>query len=666
MQVRSDIPVLFFPGKVHVSSAPPSRPFATSRTGISVVAVALLALMAVLAGGAALRESVTFDEVAHIGAGVSYLQKFDLRLNEEHPPLPKMLAALPLVLLGTRADYSNTSWTISEKFFPAYLGQWVFGDWLLTHWNDEAKVLAWARLPMLLLTLALGWIVFVYARQLGGDWAGLLCLAVFVSTPAFLTFGPLVLTDMAVTLFSLLTIWRFADLWQNPTKRNAFLLGMSFAGALLSKFTAGILLFVFLAFSLSTRWLPLPGQPEDKAEARGWRKLRWKLTRRGIFGAAITVYVFYFIFSIRQTTNVLYLLGHGPAWIPLRRLLMPAWLYLRGVGLVMLTSSRPSFILGHAYPHGVWFYYPIVFVLKTPLGFLVLLLLCLGLAVVGRKRLGNTRERAIPEGQEFHWRAIWVCLIVFLAFCMLGRMSISIRHFTVPIVLLILLIAPLPRLLASLHVTSPIIGRIATGLAAICALSCLFTALRTYPFYMPYINALGLGRPAYTLLNDSNVDWNQALPEVKRFAQEHAIEHVKIDEYGVIEVTDVVPNAELWDCQKATAADVGSWVVVSGSCILDGQNCGWLQQFPMQSIAGGSMYAIHLPAQIPAAGSPGGPPLPSEYRFIGGTPFDMQVYFLGAIRDPEKLHQVLAQMQVRFQEARDAAKKKSAAGKDTK
>jgi hypothetical protein len=471
---------------------------------------------------------------------------------------------------------------------------------------------------------------------------------------------------MAVTLFSLITIWRFADLWQNPTKRNAFLFAMSFAGALLSKFTAGILLFVFLAFSLSTRWLPLPGQPRDKAEARSWRKLRWKLTRLGIFWAALTVYVFYFIFSIRQTTNVLYLLGHGPAWIPLRRLLMPAWLYLRGVGLVALTSSRPSFILGHAYPHGVWFYYPIVFVLKTPIGFLALLLLGLGLAVAGRKRLGQTPQRAIPEGQEFHWRGIWICLIVFLAFCMLGRMSISIRHFTVPIVILILLIAPLPGLLASLRTTAPLVDRIATGLAAICALSCLFTAVRAYPFYMPYINSLSFGRPAYTLLNDSNVDWNQALPEVQRFAQEHAIEHVKIDEYGVIEVSDAVPNGELWDCQKASAADAGSWIVVSGASILDGHNCGWLQQFPMQSIAGGSMYAIQLPAQIPAAGSPGGPPLPSDYRFIGGTPYDMQVFFLGTIRDPEKLRQVLAEMQVRFQEARDAAKKKSAAGQDAK
>jgi 4-amino-4-deoxy-L-arabinose transferase-like glycosyltransferase len=173
----------------------------------SVVAGLLLLLfMAILAGGAAWRESVTIDEVSHIGAGVSYLQKLDLRLNEEHPPLPKVLAALPLVLRGAHADYSHISWTVSEEFFPAYMGQWVFGEWLLTKWNNPVAALAWARLPMLLLTLVLGWVLYVYARRLGGNWGGLLCLSIYVSTPTFLAFGPLVHTDIAVTLFSRLTL----------------------------------------------------------------------------------------------------------------------------------------------------------------------------------------------------------------------------------------------------------------------------------------------------------------------------------------------------------------------------------------------------------------------------------------------------------------------------
>jgi hypothetical protein len=84
----------------------------------------LLALMGFLAGGAALRESVTFDEVADIGAGVSYWQKLDLRFNEEHPPLAKYVAAIPLLLRRTRADYSHISWTNSTKFLPhAFVGE---------------------------------------------------------------------------------------------------------------------------------------------------------------------------------------------------------------------------------------------------------------------------------------------------------------------------------------------------------------------------------------------------------------------------------------------------------------------------------------------------------------------------------------------------------------
>ncbi len=647
-------------------SAPPLTP-TTSPSGVRfrIAAALLLVMMGTLAGGSALRESVTLDEVAHIGAGVSYLQKFDLRLNEEHPPLPKLLAAIPLVLRGTHADYSHISWTISEKFFPAYLGQWVFGDWLLTKWNEQATVLVWARLPMLLLTLALGWIIFNSARQLGGDWAGLLCLVVFVSSPAFLTFGPLVLTDVPVTLFSLITIGRFADLWKNPTKRNAFLFGLSFAGALLSKFTAGILIFVFVAFTLSARWLPLPGQPSERTELRIWRKLRWKMTRRGTLWAALAVYVFYFVFSIRQSTDVLYLVGHGPAWIPLRRLLMPAWLYLRGVLIVLVTSSRPTFVLGHAYPHGVWFYYPVVFALKSQLGFLALLLLALMFALLHEPSPGE-RTRLIRSRLDYHWRAVCVALMVFLAFCVIGRMAISIRHFTVPITLLILLLAPLPGALVRLRRAEPILGTIASGLTAVCALSCLITAVSVYPFYLPYINALSFGRPAYTLLNDSNVDWNQALPEVRHFVEQQKIDHIKVDEYGFTEVTDYVPNGEVWDCQKATDADAGSWVAISAGSILDAHNCAWLQQFTMQPIGGGSMYALHLPSQIPSAGSPGGPPLPSAYRYLGGMQVDTRTYFMKVIHDPDELHQVLAEMQARFQEAREAMKKGSSPSKDVK
>jgi 4-amino-4-deoxy-L-arabinose transferase-like glycosyltransferase len=613
----------------------------------SIVAGLLLMFMAILAGGSALRESVTIDEVAHIGAGVSYLQKLDLRLNEEHPPLPKVLAALPLVLGRAHADYSHISWTVSEKFFPAYAGQWVFGEWLLTKWNNPRTTLAWARLPMLLLTLVLGWVLYAYARRLGGNSGGLLCLSIYVSTPAFLTFGPLVHTDMAVTLFSLVTLWRFAEAWQNPSRKNALLFGLSLAGALLSKFTAGILFFVFVAVALSTRWRTLPGQPIAKPEARAWRRLRWRFTLQGILLAALVVYVFYFIFSLNQTTDVLYRLGHGSAAIPLRRLLMPPWLYLRGVLMVLITGSRPTFILGHAYPHGVWFYFPVLFVLKSSLGFLGLLVLALALAL-GSKRRHNPHNPAVPAELKIHWRVLWVSLVVFTCFCLLSRLDISIRHFSIPLVLLILLLAPLPHLVKGLRLFAPASGRLVGAMAGVLILNCIFTAVQAYPYYFPYINAFGLGHPAYALVNDSNLDWNQSLPEVKRFADRHALQKVNLDEWGFNDPTATVPQAEVWDCQRPTAADAEQWAVVSANMIMDGHNCIWLMQYPNQRLAGGSMYAVHLPKHIPAAGSLGGPPLPSAFREFAGAPFDLRAFFLDLNRRPDKLPQAMEELQAKF------------------
>jgi Dolichyl-phosphate-mannose-protein mannosyltransferase len=615
-----------------------------------VAGLLLLLLMAILAGGAALRESVTIDEVSHIASGVSYLQKFDLRMNEEHPPLPKVLAALPLVLRGTRADYSHISWTISEKFFPAYMGQWVFGEWLLTKWNDPVRTLAWARLPMLLLTLALGWVLFVYARRLGGNWGGLLCLSVYVSMPAFLAFGPLVHTDIAVTLFSLLTLWRFAENWQNPSRRNALLFGLALAGALLSKFTAGILFFAFVAFALSTRWRAVPGQPLAKPEARAWRRLRWRTTLQGILWAAAVVYVFYFIFSLNQTTDALYRLGHGAAAVPIRRLLMPPWLYLRGVLMVLITASRPTFILGHAYPHGVWFYFPVVFALKSPLGFLALLALAAALALRHKAR-EKAGDPTISAELAIHWHVLWVALIVFTGFCLLSRLDMSIRHFSVPLALLMLLLAAVPRMVERLRLSGPTAGRLVGATAGVLALSCLFTAVRAYPYFFPYINALRFGHPGYELMNDSNLDWNQSLPEVKRFAEQHGLQKIDLDPHGLDDPMVTVPQAEFWDCQKPTAADDGQWAVVSATMIMDDHNCVWLMQYAPQTLAGGSMYAVHLPEHIPAAGSSGGPPLPSEFRNFAGAPFDLQVFFLDLIRHPEKLPQAVQEIQAKFSSA---------------
>jgi hypothetical protein len=604
-----------------------------------LLALVLLAGMAVLAGGAALRESVTVDEVSHIGAGVSYLERLDLRMNPEHPPLAKVLAAIPLVIRGVRADYSHISWSISEKFFPAYMGQWVFGEWLLERWNDPKTLLKWARLPMLLLMLALGCAVFLLARRLGGSWGGLLCLTLYVSTPAFLAFGPLVHTDVALALFSLLALWTFADLWREPTRGNVLLFGLSLAGALLSKFTAGVLFFAFGVFVLSLLLRRVPGTPENKTEARSWRRNRLRATLVGTLWAALIVYLFYLVLSWHQPSDALYRLGTGSLALFFRRLLLPPVLYLRGVFMVLLTGSRPTFILGQSYPHGVWFYFPVVFALKTPLGFLLLLPVSLLIALRRRSRGSSS---AIPSQLAMHWRVLWVSLLVFTGTCILSPLDISIRHFTVPLVLLILLLAPVPRMLGELRGRSGL--SVGGAVVAVLAASCLFTAVRAYPYYFPFINSLSLGHPGYELVNDSNVDWNQSLPELERFVEEHRLQGIAVDEYGFSDPTVFVPRAHVWNCQTPGPGDSGQWIALSANMILDGHNCAWLMQYPHEALAGGSMYAVHLYRQIPAAGRPGGPPPPSSFRQFGGAPFDFQGLFLHLYQHPNDLPRAMEWM----------------------
>lgn len=454
-----------------------------------IAAAVLLVVMFFLTGGAALRESATVDEVAHVGAGLSYLQRLDLRLNPEHPPLGKVLAAIPLVLRGTRADYAGPAWTIANDFFPAYGAQWIFGDAVLGRWNVWKPTLLWARLPMLVLTLIFAWLMYCYGSRLGGPWGGLLCLVAYVTTPAFLTFGPLVITDLPVTLFSVIALWQLGEIWVTASRRNSVMFGLALAGALLSKFTGLLIVLVIPILFLHTRFWPTSDQPGEPPARKTWRRARWRCAWQGVAWAAVVVYGVYFLLSWNQPDDALNRVGSGSlAWL-IRRPLMPLWLYCRGLLFMLVTSSRPTYLFGHAYPHGFPLYFPVVMALKSTLPYLLLLSLAAVLSVIARK----SGVKTIPEAFRPHWRVLIVGFLVFLSACLLSRLNISIRHFMVPIALLTLMLAPLPRTMNRLpH------RRILQGSTILLAAGSLISVARAYPYFFPFVNALAWGSQRIT------------------------------------------------------------------------------------------------------------------------------------------------------------------------
>jgi hypothetical protein len=378
--------------------------------------------------------------------------------------------------------------------------------------------------------------------------------------------------------------------------------------------------------------------------------------------AAVAVYAVYFVLSWNEPTDSLGFLGHNAAALLLRRLLMPPWIYLRGLAVFTFTGKPPAFILGHTYPHGVWFYFPVLFLLKSPIAFLLLLVLALVVGLVAKLR--PVRVAVIPEGMELHWRAAWVFLVVYTGACLLSRFQFSIRHFSVPLALMVLLLAPLPRTLDLLRRSGWPAARAVVWLTVALGLASVATAVRAYPYYLPFLNSFTGGRPGYDLVSDSNLDWNQGFFDVENFVRRRGFNRVLIDEYGFSEPSVYIPEARFWNCQEAVPEDGGQWAIVSSNLIEDSHNCVWLLRYPHEALAGGSMYAFDLPARIPLAGDPDGPPLPENYHKFANIPLpgDGRLMFLNSIRDPQQLQptwdRLMAQaMEMQKQERSTKAKR---------
>jgi hypothetical protein len=248
---------------------------------------------------------------------------------------------------------------------------------------------------------------------------------------------------------------------------------------------------------------------------------------------------------------------------------------------------------------------------------------------------------------ELHWRAVWISLLVFTIAWMLSRLDISIRHFSVSLALLTLLLAPLSRTLESLQESGWRLARACSWFTVALAGASLITAVRAYPYYIPFVNSLSFGYPGYHLVNDSNLDWNQSLMDVRRFTELQGIQSPLVDEYGFSDPSVYIPGARIWNCQQPAAVDAGQWAVVSANMIEESHNCTWLLRYPHQALAGESMYAFQLPAQIPPPGEPGGPPLPRDYRNFAGIPGswpDLRLIFLRGSLDSKQLPSAMHQL----------------------
>jgi 4-amino-4-deoxy-L-arabinose transferase-like glycosyltransferase len=550
------------------------------RVILRLLAFFLLVAMLLMMLGSSHEDAFTSDEPAHITAGYSYLRFQDGRLNPEHPPLIKMLAAVPLLTLQLQFPLSSPDWR------DALNGQWdVAKLFLYESGNDPHLIAARARLTLIFLTVAFGAVLFIWTQRFAGALAGILALFFYVFSPSLLAHGRLVTTDVAAAAGITVAGFVLIRFLHQPSSRAAVAAGFGLGAALLCKFSTILLVPLFALMVLL--WMFL--KPASRSRY---------LSGSGIMtlAAAVVVLVPYLWITARyppekqlwDTYFTFFHMADGPAALvgnataetdfaqlrrdrtrdlracvsgglerqtsPLRRCplelvifladkpVLRAWAqYLLGLISVIRrteaggTYEYPFYFLGAVSLSGWPHYFPVVYAIREPLALHITTALALFLAM---RRLWSSPWdlssriswlRSHPaETVMLSW------LGLYWATAITANLNLGIRHLLPVFPFTIVLVArEVSRWLNSPIAAShqrPVQYAKCTLIAAMLLWQSA-SVLHVYPSFMAYFNEIAGGAEGgadYVL----DFDWGQDLIRLRNFVAAHHIEKIALDYFG--------------------------------------------------------------------------------------------------------------------------------------
>lgn len=479
--------------------------------GPALVLLAGLGLYAGLAVGSLRRLSATFDEPAHLTAGYTYLRLGDFRLNPEHPPLVKVLAAAPLLALGPELRTDNEAWALRR--------QWELARRFLYRWNDADELLFRGRLAVVGLGMGLAAAVFLWTRGRWGPWAAGLALGLCVLSPEVLAHGALVTTDVGIALFFFLAVVSFDAALRRGGTWRPLACGLALGAALATKFSA-VLLAPVLGSLAVLHLLAGEGDPRRRAAA-----LARVLLAMAVLAPAVLWASYGFHASLSPDPAVEAAIdwrgvtpappaAAGVARLVRRAGVLPEAFVYGFLRFLRHSEARPAFLLGQVSPTGWWYYFPATLALKTPLALFALLAIAQA-----------TRRRHTPRWREE--LVLWAPVVVYLGFSMARGLNIGHRH-----------LLPLAPFLFAAAGRAALWARDSRGWARPALVGLLgawyaSAALSVHPHHLAYFNELAGGPArAYRLLVDSNLDWGQALPALREHLERTGAGPVKLSYFG--------------------------------------------------------------------------------------------------------------------------------------
>jgi 4-amino-4-deoxy-L-arabinose transferase-like glycosyltransferase len=443
------------------------------------------------------QESLTFDEDDHIFAGYEMWKAGDYGLNPEHPPLVKLLATS--VILGETLQIPLNK----GRFFKeeAYLD----GRDFLWKNDPDHHLLLRMRLMAGVLAVGMTLTIFLAALEWFGPEAGLIALTVAVFDPNLLAHSALVTTDMGLSCFLLLSILAFYRWASKPTWVRLVLAGLA-AGCVIGSKHSGILLAPML---IALAGVEVVGAAKGE-RARSALRMLGGLASIVAIAVAVLWSLYGFRYAARPSGLALsqslasYMtplgaLDRAVVSASARWHLLPESYLMGLVDVRLVAQGSPTFILGHVYAHGVWWYFPAAILIKTTLGLMLLVALA-WFAIVARnlKRRREVAYVVLPGA-------------IYLIVAMTSGLNIGARH--------VLPLYAMGAVLAGGGAWALISSNRRWAYAVTVLLAWhVGSALAVFPVDMAYANeAWGGPKQVHRYLSDANVDWAQQLVQVKEW-----------------------------------------------------------------------------------------------------------------------------------------------------
>ncbi len=426
----------------------------------------------------------TVDEPAHIACGMEWLDRGTYKMEDQHPPLARVMVALGPYLSGIR---SQGVWDKD----PGQAGMFSEGQYIYYAGDHYDRTLVLARLGILPFFWIACLAVYFWARRFFGIPTAVVSVWLFSFLPAVLAHAGLGTTDMALTAMLGAAFVAMLGWAENPTWRRSALFGAAGGLAVLAKFSV---LAFFPAVVAATLLAYLEGG------LPGFRGLFGHVRRLALPLAAACGVAALVIWAG-------YRFHFGPSIWPGVSLPAPElWSGIRSV-MEHNRTGHLAYLLGEHRVFGWWYFFPVVLAVKTPLPFLALA----GIgAVVSLTRWRQMRGAyLVPLGFA----------LAILGVGMAGHINVGLRHI-LPIYMGLAITAAigtvrlfewgrakgwqlwaLPGQSASRNTWAITTLLVLAGWFAL-------TSLLAHPDYLPYFNFIAGDEPE-RIVADSDLDWCQ-------------------------------------------------------------------------------------------------------------------------------------------------------------